>query len=418
MAASTPTTDRTAKQMNPTTDDPEPAVGYRPISADSHAVEGPEVFDGLADRFGDDAPRVVRGENGGDFIVMPSRRGPGLNVGHMALAATRLDRQQPLDRKPGHKPDTGTLEDPEIQAYVTGGYGAMRPGLTDGARRGDDQDVDGLAAEVLYPGYFAMFGMKDRDLLVALQRNYNRWLADQCRASGGRLVGLAALPVQDPAAAVAELERAIELGHRGVVVPSNAPKGRRYCDEEFDPLWARAQEAKLPVSFHVGCFSHIPDWLKATSGRDPITVYAGTASLIHDTLVELMCRGVCRRFPDLQFVVAEYNAGWLAHWLDRLDQGWKREFAKDPSGQPVEPVDEIWKRQFFATIEDDQPALLTRHLIGEDRLMWGSDYPHTDSTWPCSAEVLNEMFADHSGPARRAITRDNVATLYGLEGLA
>ena len=77
-------------------------------------------------------------------------------------------------------------------------------------------------------------------------------------------------------------------------------------------------------------------------------------------------------------------------------------------------MDEIWKRQFHATIEDDQPALRTRDLIGEDRLMWGSDYPHTDSTWPCSADVLDEMFDAYPPSTRAAITRDNVARLYDL----
>ncbi len=388
--------------------------GTRPISADSHAVEGPDVFAGLAERFGDDAPRVVQTDGKGDFIVIPNRKGLGTNVAYMALAATRLDREQPLERKPGHKPGTGSIEDPEIQAYIKGGYAALRPGLTDGARRGEDQDADGIAAEVLYPGFFSMFGMKNVELLVALQRNYNDWLHDQSVASQGRLVGLAALPVQDPAAAVAELDRVIGLGYRGVIIPSNAPKGTRYCDPEFDPLWARAQEAGIPVSFHVGCFSHLPPWLKESSGRDPIAIYGGTSSLIHDTLVELMCRGVCQRFPELQFVVAEFNAGWIAHWLERVEQGWEREFAKDPSSTPAQPVTEIWKRQFHATIEDDQPALRTRDLIGEDRLMWGSDYPHTDSTWPCSAEVLDEMFADHPAAAREAITRGNVQRLYKL----
>ena len=75
---------------------------------------------------------------------------------------------------------------------------------------------------------------------------------------------------------------------------------------------------------------------------------------------------------------------------------------------------EIWRRQFYATIEDDQPALLTREIIGEDRLMWGSDYPHTDSTWPCSEAVLDEMFASYPAEAKNRITRDNVARLYGL----
>ncbi len=393
--------------------DPTP-VDTRPISADSHVVEGPEVFDGLAERFGDDAPRVVRGDEGSDHIVVPNRANRSVNVGIMALAATRLDRASPGERRPGHKPDTGTIDDPEIKAYLTGGYAAMRPGLTDGARRGEDQDVDGVAAEVLYPGYFSMFGIPDVDLLVARMRNYNDWMAAQCESSDGRLIGLAALPVQDPEAAVAELDRIIDLGYRGAIVASNAPKGRNYSDAEYHPLWARASEAGIPISFHVGCISHTPEWLKQTRGRDPIAVYSGTAALIHDTLVDLMCRGVCRTFPELQFVVAEFNAGWLAHWLDRVDQGWRREFSKNPGGQPVEPVVDIWKRQFLATIEDDQPALRTRDLIGEDRLMWGSDYPHTDSTWPCSVDVLDEMFAGYPDETKAAITRDNVRRLYRL----
>ncbi len=204
------------------------------------------------------------------------------------------------------------------------------------------------------------------------------------------------------------------MGYRGVIIPSNAPKGRRYCDADYDPLWARAEEAGVPVSFHVGCIAHVPDWMKATAGRDPIAAYSGTAALIHDTLVDLMCRGVCKRFPDLKFVVAEFNAGWLAHWIDRVDQGWQREFAKDPSSHKPEPVGEIWKRQFLATIEDDQPALRTRDIIGEDTLMWGSDYPHTDSTWPCSIDVLAEMFEGYPPEARDKITRTTVIDLYKL----
>ena len=386
----------------------------RPISADSHVVEGPAVFDGLADHFGDDAPRIVSKEGAGDHIVVPSQPKRAVNVGIMALAATRLDSDTPIDRQPGHKPGTGSIDDPEIQAYLTGGYAAMRPGLTDGARRGDDQDVDGIAAEVLYPGYFTMFGLKHLELQVALQRQYNDWMHDTCRASNGRLHGLAVLPVADPDRAVAELDRVVDLGYRGVIVPSNAPRGRRYCDDDYDRLWARAEEARVPVSFHVGCISHVPDWMKATAGRDPIAAYSGTAALIHDTLVDLMCRGVCRKFPDLKFVVAEFNAGWLSHWLDRVNQGWQREFGKDPSSSRPEPVEEIWKRQFYATIEDDQPALRTRDLIGEDTLMWGSDYPHTDSTWPCSADVLGEMFDGYPPDARDKITRTTVATLYRL----
>ncbi len=386
----------------------------RPISADSHALEGPDVFDGLAERFGDDAPRVVHRDGKGDHIITPNMPNRSRNVAIMALAGTRLDYETPPTREYASKPNAGSLDDPEIQAYFTGGYAAMRPGLTDGARRPDDQDLDGVAAEVLYPGWFPMFGLKNLDLLVALQRNYNDWMHGQQVASKGRLVGLAALPVQRPEDAVAELERVIDLGLKGIVIPSNAPRGRRYSDEDYDPMWALAQEAGVPVAFHVACMSHAPDWLKAMKERDPIVQYAGSSALIHDTMIELMVRGVCTKYPDLKFVLAEFNAGWVAHWLDKVQQGWAREYARDSSSTPPVDVLEIWKRQFFATIEDDTAALRTVEMIGEETLLWGSDYPHTDSTWPCSTQVLDEMFEGYSPQTRDKITRTNVANLYSL----
>ena len=124
------------------------------------------------------------------------------------------------------KPSAGSINDPEVQAYFAGGYAAFRPGLVDGALRPGDQDLDGISAEVVYPGWFPMFSLPDLDLLVALQRNYNDWMADQGVKSKGRLIGLAPLPVQRPEVALQELERIIGLGFKGIVLPSNAPRGR------------------------------------------------------------------------------------------------------------------------------------------------------------------------------------------------
>ena len=140
-----------------------------PISADSHAVEMPEVFAGLADRFGDAAPRVMDVGERADCIVVPERGQRGVPVAQMCMASTRLKRDEPLSRKHAHKPDVANLKDPELVELFARGYAAMRPGLTDGSRRGEDQDVDGLAAEFLYPGYFAMFNFPNVELLIALQ---------------------------------------------------------------------------------------------------------------------------------------------------------------------------------------------------------------------------------------------------------
>ena len=119
-------------------------------------------------------------------------------------------------------------------------------------------------------------------------------------------------------------------------------------------------------------------------------------------------------WADMPAVTALSEDHWVAHWLDKVQQGWAREYAKDASSTSPVDVLEIWKQQFFATIEDDTAALHTREMIGEETLLWGSDYPHTDSTWPCSTQVLDEMFESYSPESRDKITRTNVANLYSL----
>lgn len=387
----------------------------KPISADSHVVEGPDVFLGLADRFGDEAPRVMNVDDQVDAIVVPKYGMRGVSVARMGMAATRLARNEPLQRRKGRKPEVAHMQDPELVALFNKGYAGMRKGLLDGAHRYEDQDVDGLAAEFLYPGYFGMFGMKNIPLLVALQKNYNDWLHNYATASNGRLFGLAALPIQDIDAAFTELERVIKLGFRGGMIPCTSPADRPYFDLAYEPLWSLAEEANFPLSMHVGCAAYRPREFRTRPVHpDGIADYAATQSTVQRTIVEFMCRGVCERHPRLKIVVAEFNAGWIAHWLERVDQGLQREYRNksDPYAGPS--PQEVWKRQFYATIEDDRPALATRNFIGVDNLMWGSDYPHTDSTWPCSLEVLDELFDGIADSDRSKITCENVQNLYGI----
>ena len=166
---------------------------------------------------------------------------------------------------------------------------------------------------------------------------------------------------------------------------------------------------------HVGTNAYVPrEQRRRPVHPDGIADYAASQGTVQRTIVEFMCRGVCERHPNLKIVVAEFNAGWIAHWLDRVDQGLQRERRNMDEPFTGTPPREVWLRQFYATIEDDRAALATRHLIGVDNLMWGSDYPHTDSTWPCSNEVLDELFEGVPGEDRVKITRDNVKALYGV----
>ena len=167
------------------------------ISADSHVVEANEVFSGLTEKFGDDAPRVMNTDGEIDAIVIPSQGLKGTGAGRLGLAGLRLRDGAKLVR---------------------------RVGIRSGAARHIDQDADGLAMEILYPGYFGMFSIPNIDLLVACQKNYNDWVFDYAAQGKGRLHGLAAIPLQDPEAGLAELKRVIGKGFKGVCIPCTSPE--------------------------------------------------------------------------------------------------------------------------------------------------------------------------------------------------
>ena len=192
-----------------------------------------------------------------------------------------------------------------------------------------------------------MFSFANPELTVACQRNYNDWLYDYADAGRGRLYGLAAIPLHDPKAGRIELERVIAMGYRGGCIPCTPPPARPYRDECYEPIWALAEEAGFPLSMHVGTNSYVPrEFRTRDPNRDAIFGYANAPSSVQRTLIDLICRGVAERHPRLKFVVSEFNAGWIANWLDRVDQGLHREArfrggthtgARPPRPEPARP---------------------------------------------------------------------------------
>ena len=146
-----------------------------------------------------------------------------------------------------------------------------------------------------------------------------------------------------------------------------------------------------------------------------ITSYASAATTIQITVADLICQGVAHRFPDLRFVCAEWNTGWLAHWLERLDHAFYRSRSAAPPELDLLPS-EYWRRQFYATYEDDVVGVMSREPIGVKTLLFGNDYPHHDSIWPNSQRVLDGLFGEVPGTDRYAMTVGNLANLYGLPG--
>ncbi|MSQ10668.1 MAG: amidohydrolase [Dehalococcoidia bacterium] len=370
-------------------------------SADSHIVEPPEIFAELHQKFGDRAPHVVNDPDLGEFLVTPGvddREGlgtkvPGIPVGRLGIAG-------------------GNLNSDAVQQQIRQGYAGIPQGIMNPAIRAREQEVDGVALEVLYPSlYFRVFALPDTDLINEAFRLYNEWLIDYEHRAEGRVVGLALLPMTDPQAALTELERALKLGYRGGCIPCTAPSGVPYYDPVYNPIWARAEEAGFPLGLHIFTASRFG--IGGITGGDAISGYASSATQIQISLSDLICGGVAHRYPKLKFVAAEWEVGWLAHWLQRLDHAFYRSRRAAAPELNMKPT-QYWRRQFYATFEDDGIGVQTRELIGVPTLMWGNDYPHHDSIWPNSSKILDEIFTGVSEADRYAMTIGNVAELYGL----
>jgi hypothetical protein len=155
-------------------------------------VEAPEVFAGLAERFGDEAPRIATVGDEVDAMVIPARGGRVLGAVKAGIASTRMKRAAELQRRIGHKPTPENYTSPELRELCRRGFGGISEGLVKGAARAQDQEADGVAAEVLYPSYFfPIFGLENLDLLTNCFRNYNDWVADYAKDAKGRLIARA-----------------------------------------------------------------------------------------------------------------------------------------------------------------------------------------------------------------------------------
>jgi predicted TIM-barrel fold metal-dependent hydrolase len=291
----------------------------------------------------------------------------------------------------------------------------LRAGGWDPVARLDDMDTDGIAAEVLYPSVgMTLAQSKDREYQLACIRAYNDWLVEYCAGGKGRLVGLALIPTIDPEAAVAEIERTHANGLRGAMVPG-MPADGHYAEPRFDPMWAAFAERRWPVSFHI---------LTGAMGGDP-TLGSGLGMLtvmsvvhqVQQTLALLMFGHVFDRHPDLRVVSAEHDAGWVAHFAYRLDQMWDRHhgwLGRKSQGMQRQPSEYLQSNVWY-TFQKDPVAVETRQRVGVDRLLWASDYPHSDSTWPHSQKVIERDFAGVPADDLAAILAGNAMALYGLD---
>jgi predicted TIM-barrel fold metal-dependent hydrolase len=221
---------------------------------------------------------------------------------------------------------------------------------------------------------------------------------------------LAFLPGHSADAAAAEIERCAGLGHRGAIIDVfDVDLG----DRQWDRLWAAAQDTGLPISLHIkgGSWSG----LRYQMGKWQSMAFATIMPLqLDEPLATMIFSGALERHPGLTIVLAESGVSWLPFFLARADMEWNA-LRKNVKDAPTLSPSELFHRQVYATFEEEFfPEQIS--VLGADRCMWASDYPHTDSTFPNSMKVIDETLGALTPEDRRLITATNCAQLYGFSG--
>ena len=298
--------------------------------------------------------------------------------------------------------------------------GTPFPGTGDAAQRLREQDLDGIDAEVLYPPVFIsrfIENIEDREAYVAMVRAYNDFLIqDYCAVAPDRLLGNAIIPSSGIEDAIAELKRAKGLGAAGVYL-SSFPAGGGEPAPEDDAFWHAALELGVPIALHAGLgVRNNPLLAESAKGKFSLewSMLGRTNNVATGAIVRMVLAGVFDRIPELQIYFAESNASWIPSALFMVDDSYgvfKEWYGVDLAMKPSEYA---WAHCHFGIVRDPV-AMQMKDLLHLDRIMWGSDFPHSVGSFPESPRWIDEIFAPCTSEERRSILVDNPCRYFGLD---
>lgn len=363
------------------------------ISADSHVFEPVNLWESRLDRkFRERGPRFVPDYQGklGTWFVCDGITPRAID----SIAAVGIPKEDLSKFKNVHHKD-------------------LRPGGYDPVARLKDQDTDGVSGEVLYATYaMNLYAMPDAELQEASFNAYNAWLAEMCSHAPDRLVGLALISVYNVDNAVKALQHWTKHGLRGAMIAAVPPEGTEYSDARYDPFWAAAAEIGAPISIHTLTSNRKPNY-RFTREKRGAARYPENPMEVMLTIGEILTSPLLDRHPRLKLVLAEADTGWLPWLLARVDRGHER-YAKQNGIHTELKPSEYFSRNVMAAFIQDRVGVFNRESVGVANLMWSSDYPHTDSTWPHSRDSIAHDFSGVSAADRKKMTCTNAAKLYGF----
>ena len=362
---------------------------YGLVSADSHVTEPPDCYHRFIDpQFRDRAPHITHDDQRGDLYIIPGMDTMSVPMGLVAAA--------------GEESHQMSFNGRDFEDWHRSGW--------DPAHRLADQDRDGVVAEILFATVgMPLAGHEDLDYRRACMEAYNRWLQEYCSHAPQRLFGAGQAAVKNGADGVEEIRRIHEQGFKAVMM-SGMPGEADYDDPQYDQLWATAVELDLPLCFHI-----LTNKAYGSHRGPKINGLLNVIRSCQDILGMLIYSGVFDRHPDLEVVCVEADAGWVPHYAYRMDHIYKRHRFWNKTTELQRLPSEYLFENVWLTFQDDWTAIKLRDQLNVERIMWANDFPHSDSTWPLSQELLAEHTADLDGAERRRILRDNCVELFGLD---
>jgi predicted TIM-barrel fold metal-dependent hydrolase len=368
-------------------------MGLPIISSDGHIVEPPKLFVERLDRkYSDKAPHVEDKGNGPVFVA------PG--VPDFIVASFYC-----LNK-----------EGDEFKEAIRKGYDVARPGAWDPMERIKDMDIDGVAAEIIYPSLgFSLYGLSDVELQLACFKAYNDWMAEFASVNPKRLAPVALIPLEDVPAGIEELHRAKKLGLRGAMIWSGPPADRPYHCGIYENFFAACQDLDMPVVMHE---ITAKDKRSTVTPAQPVeymtSLVNGFLHEIQITLCSLIFGGILDRYPKLKVVSVELGAGWAPYFVWQMDRRHKKFAAMAHNYKLSRLPSEVAAGQIFWTFEIDPVGPRVAKVWGENNYMWASDYPHSATTWPKSLDVIANIFSDTPEEMKNKILSYNCDRLFHL----
>jgi predicted TIM-barrel fold metal-dependent hydrolase len=298
------------------------------------------------------------------------------------------------------------------------------PGGMEKTSRVQEMAADGVSAEVLYPTHgLRALSLDDPELEEACVRVYNDWIVDYCQAAPDRLIGLGMLSMYNFEHAIQEMERCREAGLHGSIIWQVPPPEIPFTSDHYERFWAAAQDMDMPVNFHIlsghGYSKRRALNREATTQTNPGMEQERRSvneKLIQamDALYELIFAGVLERYPRLKVVLVENEIGWIPFLLEQWDYYFKRHGVDRPGLALRRLPSEYFHEQVYATFFNDAVGGHMLSWWGADNCMWSNDFPHGNSTWPNSGEVVARDLGELPPATRAKLVRENVARLYGI----